>query len=417
MAINRKHISIQFNESMLRKRNKELSVLLDMSNFLSSSMNLQELLDGAIVKVLEHFDLDASRLYLLDDSGQFLTLAAYHGIETTGLEKLHINEGFSGKGVRTRSFIAQHPSELEDRKRANFLLEKGFNIIICVPLIAMDKVIGVMNLAKKKMIELDQGKIDLLIVLGNLIAVAANNAKLYKDVERKVKEIKEKKDTIKIFAYSASHDLKGPAIGIHGLAKLLHKQYQNILDKRGGSYCDQILKAAGQIELLVEKMNMYITTREAPLNIEKVEIKEITEMIRNEFAHILDKRNIKWSEPENMPEIMVDKLSITRVFQNFVDNALKYAGQGLSEIKIEYFENNGFHTFSVSDDGIGIKEADSEKLFKLFQRHETSEGIDGTGLGLAIVKEIAEKHQGKVWVEPGSEKGTAFYISISKDLA
>ena len=61
------------------------------------------------------------------------------------------------------------------------------------PTIAMDKVIGVMNLAKKKMIELDQGKIDLLIVLGNLIAVAANNAKLYKDVERKVKEIKEKK--------------------------------------------------------------------------------------------------------------------------------------------------------------------------------------------------------------------------------
>ena len=75
-----------------------------------------------------------------------------------------------------------------------------------------------------------------------------------------------------------------------------------------------------------------------------------------------------------------------------------------------------FHVFSVCDNGVGVKTDDPEKLFALFQRHETSKGVAGTGLGLAIVKEIVEKHQGKVWAEPRSQGGVSFYITISKNL-
>ena len=59
---------------------------------------------------------------------------------------------------------------------------------------------------------------------------------------------------------------------------------------------------------------------------------------------------------------------------------------------------------------------ESEKIFDPFERNRLSKGIDGAGLGLAIVKEIAEQHRGRVWTEPGKEKGTTFYIAISKDL-
>ena len=75
-----------------------------------------------------------------------------------------------------------------------------------------------------------------------------------------------------------------------------------------------------------------------------------------------------------------------------------------------------FHILSVSDDGVGITTEDSNKIFELFQRHGTSRGIEGAGLGLAIVKEIAKKHGGKVWVEPGSLGGLTFYISIHRYL-
>jgi signal transduction histidine kinase len=99
-------------------------------------------------------------------------------------------------------------------------------------------------------------------------------------------------------------------------------------------------------------------------------------------------------------------LSILRVFRNFVDNALKYGGEGLSEISIGYQGNDDFHIFSVSDNGAGIRGGDYEGLFAAFRRDDTSKAVEGAGLGLAIVSEIAERHKGRVWAEYLGVKGS-----------
>ena len=139
-------------------------------------------------------------------------------------------------------------------------------------------------------------------------------------------------------------------------------------------------------------------------------------MVRDELGALLGSRRINWSEPNVLPEIRADRMSLLRVFRNLVDNALKYGGDVLSEIRIEYAESPGLHVFGVIDDGVGIKEEDREEVFELFQRGQTDRTVEGTGLGLAIVKEIADKHKGKVWIESGAGSGAAFYVAISKDL-
>ena len=236
--------------------------------------------------------------------------------------------------------------------------------------------------------------------------------------ERKLMEeaLKDSSEKIKLFAYSVSHDLKSPVIGINGLTRLLHKRYWGILDEKGRNCCDLILKASEQIAELVEQINVYMSTKEAPISIEKVKLKEIVQVVRDEFSTQLNIRQIKWSEPAYLPEINANRLCMLRVFRNLIDNALKYGGENLRQIKIGYKESYEFYNLSVTDDGIGIQKEDSEKIFGLFKRRKTSRGIEGTGLGLAIVKEIAERHRGKVWVEPGPKKGTSFYISISRYL-
>jgi len=236
--------------------------------------------------------------------------------------------------------------------------------------------------------------------------------------KRKLMEeaLKNSSEKIKLFAYSISHDLKSPAIGIYGLTRLLHKHCWDILDEKARNYCDQILKAAEQIADLVEKINAYILTEETPLNIRRVKLKEILDTVRDEFSTQLDTRQIRWSQPERVPEIKGDRSSILRALRNLVDNALKYGGDGLSEITIGYERSDEHHILSVYDDGVAIKSEDSEKIFGPFQRHETSRGIEGTGLGLSIVKEITKQHEGKVWMKSGPEKGTTFYLSISKHL-
>ncbi len=416
MLRDKKYISIDFSETDLTERNKELSVILDISNFLSSFLKIDDVLNGAAFKMLEHFEFDACRIYLMDKSGRHLNLAAFLGTDPGGLEYVGITEGFTGKAARTRSFIAQHVSELEDKERAALLTSKGFKIIICVPLIAVGEVVGVMNMASGKLIKLDQKMIDLLEVIGNQISVAVKNARLYENILKKKDELLEKKNMIEFFAYSTSHDLKGPAIAIHGISKLLNKKYGHVLNDKGRDYCENIQKISEQIVTLVEKINIYVQAKVAPLNIEDIRIGGILSELKEEFSSVLESRHINWVEPKDDHIIKADRLSINRVLRNLVDNALKYGGDNLSEIMIGYRENEDFRILSVGDDGVGIKKDQYDKIFQVYQREETSRGIAGAGLGLAIVKEVAERHGGKVWAEPGPEKGTTFYVAISKKL-
>jgi PAS domain S-box-containing protein len=237
--------------------------------------------------------------------------------------------------------------------------------------------------------------------------------------ERKQMEeaLQKSSEKIKLFAYSVSHDLKSPAVGLYGLTKRLHKDYADILDEKGQRYCEQILKTAEQIAALVGQINVFISTKEAPLTIERLELKQVLQLIREEFSTQLTIREIRWSEPDYIREIKADRLSIIRALRNLVDNALKYGGEALSEINIGYKESHESHILSIKDNGIGLKEQNPHQdIFAPFIRSKTSKGIEGSGLGLTILREIAEKHGGEVWLELGQERGITFYISILKDL-
>jgi K+-sensing histidine kinase KdpD len=419
MFVDKKYISVKFSEKKLKKRHKELAVLYDIGSDLTSSLGLTEILDRATMKVLEHFKKDAVRIYLMNENEQYLELVAYKGIEEEqleGLRKIQISEGFSGKAARTKSFVAQRVSDLENGTRAALLCSKGFKVVICVPLIVKDKVVGVMNLASKRMISLTEEKIDLLVAIGNQIAIAVNVARLYEDIRRKAIEISQKKDDLEFFAYTISHDLKNPAIGISGFAKLLAEKYEHRLDEKGIGYCKQIRKAADQIEIFTKDINEYIKSKRVSFNIQKTNIKRIIRHIRNEVSPVLKERKITWSEPETIPEVMADPMGITRVFGNLIDNALKHAGKTLTNITIGYDQDKDFHIFSFNNDGVAMKRKDSEVIFEMFQRLPASEQMEGSGLGLTIVKEIVIAHKGNVWVESSPRKGTTFYVSISKNL-
>jgi light-regulated signal transduction histidine kinase (bacteriophytochrome) len=233
---------------------------------------------------------------------------------------------------------------------------------------------------------------------------------------RAEEEIRRSSEKIRMFAYSIAHDLKGPAIGIHGVTNLLQKHYGHALDERGRKYCDTILKAAEQISAFVYQINEYISAKEVSLTIEKVSMKEVLKTVEEEFSQRLQDRQITWRAPDSVPEVKADRLSVLRVVRNLVDNALKYGGQKLSHIEIGYEESDDSHIFSVKDDGIGLRADQQEGLFAAFVRKGTSRGVAGAGIGLAIVREIAERHKGKVWLLSHHGEGTIFYVSFSKNL-
>jgi signal transduction histidine kinase len=416
MFTHKKYISIPFSKKKLGKRNRSLSILYNMSELLSTFTDRRSLLSGALERVLEDFNLEAGRIYLMEENGRHLFLAAHSGIETSGLERMNLSEGFSGKAARTKSFIAQYVTDLRDKERRSLLENRGFKIIICVPLMTLNRVIGAMNLASSRSIELDQEKVDLLTQVGNQIAVAAENARLYNELQEKIRHLKQKKEMIKYFAYSMAHDLKSPAIGIHGFSRRLKEKHGGNLSSRETKYCDEIISLASHMVMLLDQMNQYIATKETLFHFECIRLHEIADTIFSEFAVRLEERSIKVSRPASNPEIIGDRAALMRVFRNLVDNALKYGGTKLREIRLDYDQDERFHILSVSDDGTGIEDKDKETIFEAFSRNGTSRGTAGSGLGLAIVKEIAARHGGHAWVENGTAKGVSFNISIARGL-
>lgn len=249
--------------------------------------------------------------------------------------------------------------------------------------------------------------------------LAASNKRMSEEIEERrqlEQAMRETSEKLKLFAYSVVHDLRSPTVGIYGLTKLLLRHCNDLLSEQGRTYCEQILKVSEHLAGLVDKINVYIRVKEAPLEVENIQVNEILQMVRDEFSTRLSPRQIRWVEPEVKMEVKADRFALLRAFRNFVENALKYGGESLSEIRIGYEESETFQIFSVADDGQGIKGDGSEKIFNLFQRSRASNDIPGTGLGLAIVKEIAERHRGRVWVESGLAGGTTFYMAIAKDL-
>ncbi len=420
-------ISIRKHAEMeLRRVNRALKVLGESSQAMARAVDEKEFLAEVSRMIV---DVGGYRLawigYAQEDEKKSVRPVAQAGFEEGYLEKADITwadtqrgRGPTGTSIRTRrptvcKNILKDPRFAPWRGEA---VRRGYGSSIALPVRTGDNVIGALNIYATEPDAFDAEEVHLLEELASDISYGLTALRNKFEREKAEEALVKSSNKIKMFAYSVSHDLKNPAIAVYGLAKRLNRYSKDRLDERGRTYCDQIMKASEHIASLVEKINLYIKTKEVPLSIEKVRLKDIVDTVKEEFAPQLAGRQIRWLEPEAIPEVKADRTSMVRVLRNLVDNALKYGGHDLSEIRISYQESEDTHILSVEDDGIGLEDEDAKTLFGPFKRKRMAGKVEGAGLGLAIVKEIAEQHKGRVWLDPAIKKGAAFHISISKNL-
>ena len=115
---------------------------------------------------------------------------------------------------------------------------------------------------------------------------------------------------------------------------------------------------------------------------------------------------------DELPEIEADGLQLTQVFQNLIDNAIKFRNEQKPKIHVSCVKRENQWQFSVCDNGIGIAPKAQQRIFKIFQRLHQREHYPGYGVGLTICKKIVERHGGRIWVESQEGKGSTFYFTI-----
>jgi light-regulated signal transduction histidine kinase (bacteriophytochrome) len=113
-----------------------------------------------------------------------------------------------------------------------------------------------------------------------------------------------------------------------------------------------------------------------------------------------------------LPEVMVDPSQFAQLFQNLIGNAIKFHGEQPPQIHVSAERVEDAWQFSVRDNGIGIEQEYTERIFIIFQRLHRRADYPGTGIGLAICRKIVERHGGRLWIESEPGQGSIFYFTL-----
>jgi len=233
-----------------------------------------------------------------------------------------------------------------------------------------------------------------------------------KQLETQAIELKRSNTELSQFAYIASHDLSEPLRSINSFSQLLAKKYQDKLSAEANEYIGFITAAVSKMRGLIDDLLAFSRVTTQGHNFERIDCNKIVEEVRNTLAMKIVKTNARFTI-ESLPAVMGDKIQLLRLFQNIIENGLKYTTDQSPQITISGSEiKAGKCRFAIQDNGIGIDTEHFNRIFQIFQRLHTNEEYPGTGIGLAICKRIVERHGGRIWVESKPGKGSTFFFTL-----
>jgi light-regulated signal transduction histidine kinase (bacteriophytochrome) len=232
-----------------------------------------------------------------------------------------------------------------------------------------------------------------------------------RNLEEALIEVKRSNKELEQFAYTASHDLQEPIRMIRSYAQLLEIKNKEDFSKDGQEYINYITEGAARMQQLVNDLLKYSRVSTTGKIFENVDCSAVLKDVLEDLKFLIDEENAVL-EIGNMPVVRGDKTQLRQLFQNLIQNAIKFKCEKKPEIKIGSEKKEKYWLFSVKDNGIGIDPKFHERIFTIFQRLHSREKYQGTGVGLAICKKIIERHGGQIFVESELNKGATFYFTI-----
>jgi PAS domain S-box-containing protein len=214
------------------------------------------------------------------------------------------------------------------------------------------------------------------------------------------------------FAYVASHDLQEPLRKIQAFGDRLSGKYADMLDDQGRDYLWRMGSAAARMQALINDLLTLsrVTTKAqpfVPVNLGDV----VNDVLSDLEDHI--KRTGGRVEVSDMPTIDADPTQMRQLFQNLIDNGLKFhLPEQKPVVRIRAKQLNEICQIIVGDNGIGFEEKHLERIFTVFQRLHGRGEYEGTGVGLPICRKIAERHGGTITAMSTPNQGATFVVTL-----
>lgn len=244
------------------------------------------------------------------------------------------------------------------------------------------------------------------------------NAKV-QELKTIVDKARRSNQSLKDFSYTVSHDLREPLRTINSYISFIERKYFSHLDEEAKELFHFVTDGASRMDRLINDLLKFSRIENSTFVWHTVSLDQVLEETIAKLALKIEESNCS-IESDGLSSIIASKTHIGIVFQNIIDNAIKFKKDDIPP-KIELSINDIGHYWQIdiSDNGIGmnLEHHNDERIFKIFQRLQTfGSKYPGTGIGLAIVKNIIENHGGQIWVNSQEGVGSTFSFTIPKSL-
>ncbi len=223
-------------------------------------------------------------------------------------------------------------------------------------------------------------------------------------------QLRDRNSELEQISYMASHDLKQPLIMIKSFADFLITRMSVKLEKKELEYLETIKLAADQGISLIKDLLDYSNIGKKD-SLQPVDLNAVINSVGKSLALLIQDSGACIECTPNIPTVNCIPSEMRQLFQNLIENAIKYRGSVPLKIQISAKESeNDRWLLSVKDNGEGISAKNIKRIFKIFERADTN--VEGAGIGLSICKKIVESLGGKIWVESIYGKGSTFYFTL-----
>jgi signal transduction histidine kinase len=216
------------------------------------------------------------------------------------------------------------------------------------------------------------------------------------------------------FANMASHDLREPLRMVKQFVLLLSKRYKDKLDSDGNEFIGFCVDGVERMEDMIKSILDYAKLNKLGISLEVTNSEVALERAKMNLWTAIQESSAEITN-DDLPLLKFDPGQLTQIFQNLLGNAIKYRSPDISSkihIKVEKKGKNWL--FCVSDNGIGIKPENFEKIFIQFQRLHSNQEYEGIGLGLSFCKKIIKQYGGEMWVESKAGQGSSFFFLLPR---
>ena len=412
----------------------ELRALGEVGRAISSTLDLPTVLTSVVSHAVELSGANAGAIYEYDETTEEFHLRASHQMEEQLAQALRLNPIRSGSGTMGRATATGAPVQVTDildehestaTRTRSILRELGYRSLLAIPLLREGRVMGGLSVYRREVGNFSTEVVNLLQTFATQSVLAVQNARLFREIEDKSRQLEVASHYKSEFLANMSHELRTPLNAIIGYSEMLEEEAADLDQKTFIPDLQKINGAGKHLMSLISnildlskieagKMDLYLENFEIIPMIKEViaTVKPLVEKNANSLLlHYAD----------GLGQMRSDVTKLRQMLFNLLSNASKFTERGTITLRVdrESVNGSGWVNFSVSDTGIGMTPEQTTKLFQAFTQADTSttRKYGGTGLGLAISQKFCHLMGGEISVVSMPGQGSTFTVRLPAIVA